>query len=328
MDKNIDCLLGVDGGGSKTGFLLADVNGNRLAYTELGGCFLPETGEERFTDILTRGIITAAQKAGVRVETIKSAVFGIPGYGEFADMDARIDALTGGLLGAPAKQVYNDVNIAHAGSLALRPGIHIVAGTGAIVLGVDENGRSARANGWHEVFSDEGSAYWLGMRAFACFAKQSDRRLPRGPLYDVIKNYFNLQSDFDIITVFDREYKNRRDMVAGLAIPLREAASMGDCYAAKLYEDAAYELAISAFGVHRALGFGNEPRPCSYSGGLFKAGDLLLKPLKDALAGSGFNIELAPPYLSPVCGAALLAAKAYGQTDLAGAAARLREETY
>jgi len=242
-------------------------------------------------------------------------------------MDARINALVRGLFDAPLILIHNDADVAHAGSLALQPGIHIVAGTGAIVLGVDENGRKARANGWHEVFSDEGSAYWLGIRTFACFAKQSDRRLPRGPLYDVIKKYFNLKTDFDIITIFDRDYKNRRDMTASLAIPLREAALLGDKHAAGLYNDAARELADSALGVYRALGFSGKCL-CSYSGGLFKSGDLLFTPLKNNIADSGLDIKLAPPALNPVCGAALLAAQAYGQKCLAGVAEQLKEELY
>jgi len=327
VDKDLDCLLGVDGGGSKTAFLLADAHGSRLAHTELGGCFLPETGDVKFVKILTDGMDAVVNMAGVSVSNIKSAVFGAPGYGEFTDMDARIETLIRGLLNAPEIEIYNDADVAHAGSLALKPGVHIVAGTGAIALGVDLYGNRARSNGWHEAFSDEGSAYWLGMKTFALFAKQSDRRLPRGPLYDIIRKYFDIDSDFDIITIFDREYKNRRDKTAGLAVPLREAAQAGDKGAIDLYGDAAYELAISALGVHRALGFGGSCL-CSYSGGLFNAGDLLLKPIKHILDGSGLSIRLAPPELNPICGAVLLAAKAYGQTDLPGVAERLKEEIY
>ncbi|MEI9903464.1 MAG: BadF/BadG/BcrA/BcrD ATPase family protein [Asticcacaulis sp.] len=68
-----------------------------------------------------------------------------------------------------------------AGSLAGADGINIVAGTGSIGYG-ERLGRGARAGGWGEVFSDEGSAYWIAVQGLAAFARMSDGRLAKGPL--------------------------------------------------------------------------------------------------------------------------------------------------
>ena len=304
-----NCLFGVDGGGSKTAFHLTDLRGNYLAHAELGGCSLPHIGAEQFTEILLNGAKAVTEAAGVNPSDITSAAFGMPCYGEFKETDAQIIDLIHSAFDIPHIFIDNDVVIAHAGSLALQSGVHIVAGTGAIAVG-RSGGRTARANGWHEEFTDEGSAYWLGLRTFACFAKQSDHRSGRGPLYDIIKKYFNMSDDFDIIEIYDRDYKNRRDKVAKLAIPLGEAALLGDADATELYDAAAKELALSVLGVRNALGLNGAPCPCSYSGGLFNAGELLLAPFEKYLNGE--QIIINPPILDPVRGAVLLAAKNLG----------------
>ncbi len=54
----------------------------------------------------------------------------------------------------------NDMVCGWAGSLACADGINVVAGTGSICYG-EYQGRSARCGGWGELFSDEGSAYWI-----------------------------------------------------------------------------------------------------------------------------------------------------------------------
>jgi hypothetical protein len=58
----------------------------------------------------------------------------------------------------------NDAVCAWAGSLGGEDGITIVAGTSSIGYG-ERKGRAARAGGWGEPFSDEGSAYWIHIQA-------------------------------------------------------------------------------------------------------------------------------------------------------------------
>ena len=40
----------------------------------------------------------------------------------------------------------------------------VIAGTGSIAVGVDADGRTARAGGWGHILGDEGSGYDLGHR--------------------------------------------------------------------------------------------------------------------------------------------------------------------
>ena len=316
--------LGVDGGGSKTAFILTDETGAVLASALTGGSSLPHIGDEKFIQVLSDGVARCVSEAGVKVEDVARFAFGSPCFGESIDYDRRILKAIGVITRGGKACVVNDVVVAHAGSLALGYGIHIVAGTGAIIYGTNEQGESARANGWSEQFSDEGSGYWLGLRTLSAFTKQSDHRYKRGPLYGLIRERLGLTEDIQIVDVFERDYAGRRDRIAKLQEILHEAAVCGDESAIGLYNDAAYELYLSARGAYDALGFNkNDGARCSYSGGLFRAGALILKPLTDNLLK--INASLTEPALGPACGAALLAVKQDGVKDLSAFTENLKK---
>ena len=69
-------------------------------------------------------------------------------------------------------------------------------------------------------------------------------------------------------------------------------------------------VALIIGAVYRKLEFSGDTI-VSYSGGLFHAGDFILKPLVRKLEENG--ICLCPPKYSPVQGAALLAAREYSR---------------
>jgi N-acetylglucosamine kinase-like BadF-type ATPase len=84
-----------------------------------------------------------------------------------------------------------------AGSLLCRDGISIVAGTGSIGYG-ERAGAAARSGGWGELFSDEGSAYWIACRGLNLFARMSDGRAEPGPLYEIVRQASGIGDDLDL----------------------------------------------------------------------------------------------------------------------------------
>lgn len=173
---------------------------------------------------------------------------------------------------------------------------------------LNDAGEEARAGGWDERFSDEGSCYWLGMKSLELFSKESDGRAEKGALLEIFRNRFELKCDFDIIDIFNRRYRNDRTKIAGLQKYLLEAAQKGDLEAVKMYEIAADELAMIVGSVYRKLKFG-EGTLVSYSGGLFHAGEFILGPLREQLKTEG--VRLCAPKYTPVEGASLLAAEMF-----------------
>ncbi|MDE6184218.1 MAG: hypothetical protein K2G39_02140, partial [Lachnospiraceae bacterium] len=302
--------LSVDGGGSKTAYLITDQLGKVLCSYVTQGCTFSVMGKEMVCKILSEGAEAIVQMAGISPDDLVYAVWGISCFGEYEEMDRYLSAKLAKLFPCMA-YFCNDVEIGLAGSLLLHFGIHVVAGTGAIVMGRDQKGRTARSNGWHEDFSDEGSGYWLGLGTLSLFAKQADLREERSFLYEQMRKQYGFLSDMDIICFYQEKLRGKRKETAALQELLLKAAKSGDESAARLYESAAAELAQSVKGVARQLGLMEEKTPVSYCGGIFRCGAFILDPFSKYLRQMGF--VLRPPRLSPLGGGILLAAEKSGQ---------------
>lgn len=299
-------VIGVDGGGTKTAFALADPQGNILAQTVLPSISYREHGLDAVCARLQAGVQVLLSDAGVELSQVASAAVGAPGYGENAVGDAALaKTVEKAFYGIPTALV-NDAQVACYGALSGRAGINIVAGTGSIAYGEDGKGGSARSGGWSEHFSDEGSCYWLGKMTMGLFCKEADGRAPKGALYHILCDTLSLRDDMSFISVMEAEYLPVRSKVAGLQRYLLRAARQGDSAAKGLYEDACRELTQLAVGIRAQLNF-DGIIPVSLTGGLTHAGALVEAPLAAMLAREGMEYLRAEG--SPLAGAVLLARK-------------------
>lgn len=80
-------------------------------------------------------------------------------------------------------RVISDAEAAFLGAVGECPGILMLAGTGAIVLGRDRRGRWVRAGGLGPLMGDEGSAFWIGRQWLRATPRRETlaRRLARTP---------------------------------------------------------------------------------------------------------------------------------------------------
>lgn len=306
----MEYYLSVDGGGTKTAYLLTDSTGRVLSSHVAQGCTYSVMGKEKVCRILSEGAETVVRKSGISPKELEYVVWGISCFGEYKEMDQYLSVKLAELFPCRA-HFCNDVEIGLAGSLLLNPGIHVVAGTGAIAMGRDQDGRTARSNGWHEDFSDEGSGYWLGLQTLSLFAKQADLRESRSCLYEQMRKRYSLYSDMDIVLFYQKNLRGKRKETAALQECLLEAAKSGDESAVRLYDVAASELAQSVKGVARQLDLVGKKTQVSYCGGIFRSGAFILNPFSEYLGQMGF--VLSPPSLSPLGGGILLAAEKSGR---------------
>ncbi|HET7269149.1 MAG TPA: BadF/BadG/BcrA/BcrD ATPase family protein [Oleiagrimonas sp.] len=305
--------LGVDGGGTKTRFALIDGDGHLLAETQLGTTYHPHVGIDGMRAVLADGVADVLATAGCTAADIGHAFFGLPAYGEDSTATAAMNSCPATILGHDRYTCDNDMVCGWAGSLACADGINIVAGTGSIGYG-QRRGNAARAGGWGEAFSDEGSAYWIAMRGLNAYSRMSDGRLPKGPLHAIFNAHFQLDDDLDICARVYGGNGYARGELAQLSRQVAEAARAGDAAAEEIYRDAGRELALICDALRRALRFGtDEPIPVSYSGGAFSAGQLLLAPLTQALHAASTCFEMRAPLHAPDYGAALYAASLAGR---------------
>jgi N-acetylglucosamine kinase-like BadF-type ATPase len=319
--------LGVDGGGSKTAFLLIDESGRVLASHAEGPAYYLEIGLDAMRAMLARGIRATLDKAALPSSSLGFAFFGLPAHGEDSRLVAALNAAASPPLEPGQYRCANDAVCGWAGALACQDGINVTAGTGSIVYG-EFNGRSARAGGWGELFSDEGSAYWMAREGLNLFSRMSDGRTPRGLLYDAVRRHFELQSDLDLCAAIYNKGPMQRSHLAALSVLIAEAATAGDTHASALFSRAAFELAQIVDAVHRQLKIPDHSITLvSYQGGMFQQRDLLLASFQSKLAMDDRHYRVVAPRLPPAAGAALYAAKLSG-APLPGSAVNALEEVF
>lgn len=305
-------FLGVDGGGTKTDFLLIDESGRILSRQREGSAYYLETGVEGLRALLARGITATLAQGSVSAGDLSFAFVGLPAHGEDSRLLPVLDAAPAEVLPARRYRCGNDMVCGWAGALAGRDGINIVAGTGSIAYG-EFAGRTARGGGWGELFSDEGSAYWVAREGLSLFSRMSDGRTARGPLHVLLREHFALQDDLDICAAVYGPPPMTRSAIAALAPLVAQAARAGDEKARSLFAAASLELAAVVHALRDRLEVPeSHALPVSYSGGMFQFADLLMEPFRAALSDSGRAYEFTPPRLSPEAGAVLYAARLAG----------------
>lgn len=323
-------FLGVDGGGTKTAFCLIDRAGAIKARAVADGAYYfadnGTGGVEHVAQVLREGIRAVTEGAGITPADIAYVFLGLPGYGEVPGDVAALDAVPGEVLGHRRYACDNDMICGWAGSLGAVDGINVISGTGSMTYG-ERQGRGVRTGGWSELFSDEGSAYWIAARALNVFSRMSDGRLPEGPLAELLRRRLDLTTDLEVIDVVLNRWQGRRSEIASLSPLVVEAAGLGDTQAAAVLTEAGRELALLVDSARRRLGFAEaDPVPVSYSGGVFRSA-AVLDAFTTELRGSTAGYELRRPLFEPVVGAALYAAKLAGTPLDTAALAALRSSS-
>lgn len=301
--------LGIDGGGTKTAFAICDASGKILSTREGGTAHLKQAKASEIEKEFNENVHSMLNEIGADVDDIVYAFAGVPGFDEFPEVPQEFEHIMTGLLNSKKFSLGNDCVSGWAGSQAGKPGVNMVLGTGAIAYGIDYKGNEARSSGWGPLCGDEASAYWIGQQAIHLFGKQSDGRVEKSHLYDIIRKKFAIESDFDFIqTVIDMN--DDRKKIAEISMLLSEAAKEGDNSCIEVINFAAEEVVSAILAVVKKLDFDEKDDIYfSYSGGVFKMGSILTDRIENKLDNRFKKVD---SILSPVAGSCLMAMKKSG----------------
>lgn len=300
-------VMSIDGGGTKTKFLLASQEGNIVTECTLETIHYLQIGFEKVKERIIHGINLCLENSKISKSDIVSVFIGCPGYGDIKNDTKKLEDTIAKSMKDFKFQLGNDTDNAHAGSLAGRPGINVIAGTGSIGLGINENKERFVSGGWHHIFGgDEGSGYWLASKLIQEFTQQSDHRKPKTLLYSFLKEELQLNDDTEILDLIVNVYKEDRSKIASLSKHVATLADLKDPAAISIFEEAAFELTKIYIAIAKSLTFDGKII-ASYSGGVFKSKDHILKPLKNNLNKA--YITLVEPQYEPDIGGIILALK-------------------
>lgn len=297
-----DCVIGVDGGGSHTRAALVGRDGRIVEVVHGSGGNFQQIGLEGLERLL-RDMLGAWVESpnGVRP---RAMCLGLAGAGRQAEQEAittHFEAL--GWVGRV--RVESDARTALAGAHAGQAGIIAIAGTGSMVLGVNEEGEWVRAGGWGPILGDEGSGYDIALRGVRAALAVHDGSGPDTVLDSVLRQELGVSEWSQLVArVYGGDLDRAR--IAALAPLVLQAAKEGDAVAMSVVDGAVLGLSGQIAAVARRLHADGRAR-LAYSGGVVVGSSLLREKIGRQLAAQGCIVENAPLRLAPVLGAALLA---------------------
>ncbi len=291
--------MGLDGGGTKTAFALADRAGRTLG--PFLGAGINPFDQPRWREEFERLIAFCP----VPRDRIAFCAFGMPGYGESREVSAQQLEAARSIAGQDCA-VLNDVAVAFAGALAGEPGVLVLAGTGSMAWGANAAGQVVRVGGWGEGFGDEGSAHWIGLQALQKLSWALDGRLSNDAFCRALLETIGVNGAEDLLSWF-YGLEHRRSRVAALASAVDRLADAGNITAQTMLLEAAELLAAHAQTVHRRLNLDSSAR-LSYAGSTFKS-RTVTDGLRSRLETLG---RWAAPVASPLAGALFEAARGAG----------------
>jgi len=300
-------LLGVDGGGSKTLALAADLQGHVLGRGLAGPSNYHAVGLEAATAALETAIAAALEATQIpsAVVSIAALCLGLAGMGRPEDRAVMQTWAAERFPGATVA-VVTDAQLVLAAGTPAGWGLALISGTGSLAYGEDAAGRNARAGGWGYLLGDEGSGYAIGLAALRAVMRAADGRGPATALTAAVLAHWGLQQPQELVRHVYRPELGRTE-IAALAALVDAAAGQGDAVARALTAEAGRELALAVQAVARQLAFTGAV-PCAVAGSVLVKGQAVATAFRAAAVELGLQLEPFTPVAEPVWGAIRLAA--------------------
>jgi N-acetylglucosamine kinase-like BadF-type ATPase len=318
-------VLGIDGGGTGTRAAILDLSGHLCGQGESGSSNYDDVGVAAARAAILEAVTRARREAGLGPAPFVTAFLGLGGIASQADRDVIL-GIASDLALAPAGRigVDHDIRIALAGGLSGRPGIVLIAGTGSSCYGRNSAGESWRSGGWGPLVADEGSGYWLGIESIKAAVRAYDGRAEPTVLLPRVQAALALPHMDDLLRHLYVRGMPRME-IAALGPVVIQAAQEDDATATAILGRGCQELADCVLAVARWLGMADTSSELALTGGVFRAGEVVIGPLRQAVADRLPKCRVGLAECAPVMGAALLALELLGILPSAGALEALRQ---
>lgn len=295
-------FLGVDIGGTKSNALIADEAGRAVGFGT-GGAGNPEVvGYGGLARVLREITAQALSRAGLTVDRIAGAGFGIAGYDWPSQRATTLSAIEPLGVSAPM-EVVNDTIIGLLAGSVEGWGIALVSGTGCNCRGWDRQRREGRALGIGEWMGEAAGAGELVEKAVQAVGREWTRR---GPPTRLTPAFIGLTGARDIEDLIEGATTGRYWLTAEAAPLVFRVAAEGDPVARGIIEWAGRELGEMAAGVIRQLGFEALEFEVVLVGSMHNRSPLLMERLRETVHAVAPGARFVPLTAPPVIGGVLL----------------------
>ena len=305
-------ILGVEGGGTKTSWVLVEQEADSLRVIHQGK--LPPSNFRLVSPEQLRAIFQQMPAEAARVGMF------LAGCGTEDDRN-KLAKLCRDVWPNARIVVGSDRDSGLAAALGRGDGIAVNAGTGASVTG-RRGDRIEKAGGWGHILGDAGGGYSLALQALRFILREYDLHRGEAQFTATILRALSLNSRDELVRWAQIADKNE---VASLAPVVLECAMKGDESVMRIVEEGAGVLSEYTAAVATRLGL-LAPKVILL-GGLFQRDGVYVHAFKRKLKKSLSDARVAMSEQSPEIGAAWLAAQLDEPRTITVAAARSEAES-
>lgn len=296
-------VLAIDGGQTSTKALIADTEGHLLGRGTGSPCdhITGPHGYERNRDAIHSATRAALADGDLDASNIVAAGLGLTSAPPEIGARPLFEQMVREIASPKHLWIHHDAASNLAGASAGQPGIVVIAGGGSLGFGMDAAGNEAKAGGMGYLMGDDGSAWWIGLRALHAAAAAADGRGPETVLLPFILDHFELPTIRHIVGIlYAPDFT--RDRVSSLA-PHVVRIARDDAVAREIVAEGGRRLAGLALAVARRLFEPGVPVHVYPTGGVFNAGPLVNDPFRNTLADGWPEATIREPQFPPVYGA-------------------------
>lgn len=286
--------LGIDGGGTKTEFVVVSDEGEVLLAFTKKGCNPNDITYDKTIALLKEGI----REARLAFPSIGYVFCGISGI---AVGDYRTRTLADLKMEFPSILFGVESDSSCLFMMDEQAEIAMISGTGSAVFIRNAQGVQ-RIGGWGYLFDTAGSAYDIGRDAVTMALTEEDEKKECSLVRNLLMKALGVDGMRDALALLYREGKPR---IASLSTTVFEACRLGDATAYQIIDKTASRLA-TLLNVATET-YGAKPYAIASGGVIENNQEIVLSLLKKYT-----DVYISVPDLPPVYGACRLALKLYG----------------
>lgn len=274
-------ILGVDCGGTKTEAEAYSLDGKLLA-SHIGGFGNVIVDYQAGLNHIKEAIFAIFEKLPKeKCIGITLGIAGIDSGGLKRKVKSDLSAIHENI------QLINDGQLAHYSILKGADGVTVTAGTGSVILGL-ENNQWFRVGGWGHLFGDEGGAYFIAKRGIQEALKEYDNNQAPSELTKKIFSYFGVTT---VLELTKKVYSLDKGDLAASAIVVAKLAESNDT-AASIINEAGEDLAIGILQCLNKMPKLEGPIKIGLNGSVVEKNQHVLKALSRRLDRENLVYEL------------------------------------
>ncbi|MCL6532645.1 MAG: hypothetical protein K6U12_05140 [Armatimonadetes bacterium] len=294
-------IVGLEGGGTKTGCAVLDAQGALLAYGQGGPANLNFVSEAQQRESFETAIESALKGISEPVLALGYTV-----AGTFANWEWVLKRL-----GNPQAFAVEETRMAFVSTGAdVAHGLAIVAGTGSVISAFVSDRLARTVGGWGALIGDEGSAYDLARHGLQLAVRSWDGRESPSQLVNAVQAFFGISDLRELIPLLYQRGMPRHEL-ARFATHVLETAESGDALAQQLVVERATVLARDALACARGVFEPQEPLWVALTGGMFRQPSLFQKTFEEVFSREFPRAHYHTPLMEPAVAVARIAWRRY-----------------